>query len=95
MSEQFREHLSDRINHAIELTLNEYEGQTYSEIIGVLDTIKMEYFFEYLEAKKHGTAGDEGETPETGDGSAHRSENGERSVPPSEPDSDAATSSET
>ena len=53
MSQQFREHLSAAINLAIERILNEYESQTYSEIIGVLETVKLEYYFEYLEAKKN------------------------------------------
>jgi len=54
MSEQFREHLSAAINLAIERTLAEYDDITYSEVIGVLETIKMETFFEYLEAKRDG-----------------------------------------
>jgi len=66
MSEQFREHLSAAINLAIERTLIEYEGQTYSEVLGVLEAIKLEYFFEYLEAKKDGeeTSGSEEGTSE-------------------------------
>ena len=66
MSRQFREHLSAAINLAIERTLAEQEDITYSETLGVLETVKLEMFFEYLEEKKNGdeTSGSEEGEPE-------------------------------
>lgn len=97
MGKQFREHLASTLALTIERTLAEYEDITYSEVIGVLETLKLEYFFEYLEEKKDGEEeiriGGLGETPKIPDGSGEGCDDSEGDVPPTEPDSPTPTSS--